>query len=203
MPYDLHPQAASFANAPRAPHIGRRPNVSPECMPRLLDASNLPDADLVVLAQEGRDEAYRELIRRYERPVFSLVYRMVRDREAAEDLAQETFIKVLNNIEKYSPEFKFSSWLFKIANNLAIDSLRRRRLQTISIDGAAGAATQAEIEATSFEIGDRSENALDAMANQELGTAIEVAIAKLVRGDRATAGPAPGHRQDVHPPGAT
>ena len=47
-------------------------------MPRLLDATNLPDADLVALAQEGRDEAYRELIRRYERPVFSLVYRMVR-----------------------------------------------------------------------------------------------------------------------------
>jgi RNA polymerase sigma-70 factor (ECF subfamily) len=148
-------------------------------MPRLLDATNLPDADLVALAQEGRDEAYRELIRRYERPVFSLVYRMVRDREAAEDLAQETFIKVLNNIEKYSPEFKFSSWLFKIANNLAIDSLRRRRLNTVSIDGAAGAATQAEIEATSFEIGDRSENALDELANKELGAAIEVAIAKL------------------------
>ncbi len=141
--------------------------------------TDVSDQQVVVFAQEGREDAYRELVKRYERPVYSLIYRMVRDNETAEDLAQETFIKVLNNIDRYRPEFKFSSWLFKIANNLAIDSLRRRRLTTISIDGAAGAATQAEIEATSFEIGDRSENALDAMANKELGAAIEVAIAKL------------------------
>lgn len=148
-------------------------------MSRLLDLANLPDADLVARALEGREEAYRELIRRYERPVFSLIYRMVRDREQAEDLAQETFIKVLNNIEKYSPEFKFSSWILKIANNLAIDALRRRRLDTISIDGAANASSAAEVEATSIELADGSETALDELANKELGSAIEQAIAKL------------------------
>ena len=74
-------------------------------------------------------------------PVFSLVYRMVRDRELAEDLAQDAFIKVLNHIDKYSPEFKFSSWVFKIANNVAIDHLRRRKLDTISIDGSPHAAS--------------------------------------------------------------
>jgi RNA polymerase sigma-70 factor (ECF subfamily) len=148
-------------------------------MSRLLDLANLPDADLVARALDGRDEAYRELIRRYERPVFSLVYRMVRDREQAEDLAQETFIKVLNNIEKYSPEFKFSSWILKIANNLAIDALRRRRLDTVSIDGSANAATMAEVEATSIELADRGETALDELANRELGSAIEQAIGRL------------------------
>src|SRR2546430_337007 len=61
----------------------------------VLDLANLPDADVVALAQQGREPAYRELIRRYERPVFSLVYRMVRDRELAEDLTQDTFVKVL------------------------------------------------------------------------------------------------------------
>jgi RNA polymerase sigma-70 factor (ECF subfamily) len=148
-------------------------------MSRLLDLANLPDADLVARALEGREDAYRELIRRYERPVFSLVYRMVRDREQAEDLAQETFIKVLNNIEKYSPEFKFSSWILKIANNLAIDALRRRKLDTISIDGAANASSAAEVEATSIQLADDSENALDELANRELGSAIEIAIGRL------------------------
>src|SRR5256885_16657373 len=81
--------------------------------PPRFELENLPDADVVRLAQEGREAAFRELVRRYERPVFSLVHRMVRDREAAEDLAQDTFIKVLNHIDRYSPEFKFSSWLFR------------------------------------------------------------------------------------------
>src|SRR2546422_5281151 len=54
----------------------------------------------------------------------SLLYRMVHDRALAEDLAQETFIKVLNGIGSYNPQFKFSSWIFKIANNAAIDHLR-------------------------------------------------------------------------------
>ena len=148
-------------------------------MPQILDLANLPDADVVALAQQGREVAYRELLRRYERPVFSLVFRMVRDRTVAEDLAQETFIKVLNHIDKYRPEFKFSSWLFKIANNVAIDHLRRRQLNTISMDGSPNASTAAEIEASSFDIVDQSESALDELQSRELGTAIERAIASL------------------------
>ena len=148
-------------------------------MPPSLDLQNLPDADVVALAQEGREVAYRELIRRYERPVFSLVFRMVRDRATAEDLAQETFIKVLNNIEKYVPEFKFSSWLFKIANNLAIDHLRRRHIQTVSMDGAPDATTASQIEATSFELASHGESALEELEAKELGSAIERAIAAL------------------------
>jgi RNA polymerase sigma-70 factor (ECF subfamily) len=144
-----------------------------------LELTNLPDADVVKLAQQGRDAAFRELVRRYERPVFSLVFRMVRDRETAEDLAQVAFIKVLNHIDRYRPEFKFSSWLFKIANNVAIDYLRKRQLDTISIDGSPHAATQAEIEATSFDVVARQENALEEMEARELGSAIERAIARL------------------------
>jgi RNA polymerase sigma-70 factor (ECF subfamily) len=144
-----------------------------------LDLRNLPDADIVALAQEGRETAFRELIRRYERPVFSLVFRMVRDRSTAEDLAQETFIKVLNHIDRYVPEFKFSSWLFKIANNLAIDHLRKKQLPTVSIDGAPDATTAAQIEATSFELASNTESALDELEARELGGAIERAIAGL------------------------
>jgi len=148
-------------------------------MPPALDLLNLPDADVVALAQQGRDAAFHELIRRYERPVFSLIYRMVRDRELAEDLAQDTFIKVLNHIDRYRSEFKLSSWLFKIANNVAIDHLRRRQLETVSIDGSPHAQTADAIEATSFDVVVQQESALDELEARELGTAIEQAIASL------------------------
>src|SRR6201992_1364887 len=148
-------------------------------MPPALDLSNLPDADVVALAQQGRETAFRELIRRYERPVFSLIFRMVRDRELAEDLAQDTFIKVLNHIDKYRPEFKLSSWLFKIANNVAIDHLRRRQLDTISIDGSPHAMTADAIEATSFDVSVEQESALDELEARELGSTIEDAISQL------------------------
>lgn len=144
-----------------------------------LELTNLPDADVVVLAQQGRDEAFRELVRRYERPVFSLIFRMVRDRELAEDLAQDTFVKVLNHIDRYRPEFKLSSWLFKIANNVAIDHLRKRQVPTISMDGSPHAGTPDAVESTRFEIADQQESALAEMESRELGSAIEKAIASL------------------------
>ena len=148
-------------------------------MPVSLELANLPDADVVALAKQGRDSAFKELVRRYERPVFSLIFRMVRDRETAEDLAQDTFIKVLNHLDRYRPEFKFSSWLFKIANNVTIDHLRRRTLDTISVDGSPHAATAEQATATSIELQSHDESPLDEMESRELGTAIEQAIARL------------------------
>jgi RNA polymerase sigma-70 factor (ECF subfamily) len=137
------------------------------------------DQEIVALARGGEEAAYRELVRRYERPLFSLLYRMVRDRELAEDLAQETFVKALNAIESYRPEYKFSSWIFKIANNAAIDHLRRRELDTLSLEGSPHAETPEAIEATALQIGDRQESPLDEVEARELGGEIEVAIAKL------------------------
>jgi len=157
-----------------------RASATPPALMRLaLDLTNLPDADVVALALEGREAAHRELITRYERPVFSLVFRMVRDRELAEDLTQDVFMKVLSHLDRYRAEFKFSSWLFKIANNVAIDHLRKRQLVTVSIHGSPHATTPDAVEASGFDISDESENALDEMAAKELGTAIERAIAAL------------------------
>ena len=144
-----------------------------------LDLRNLPDADVAALAKEGREPAFRELVRRYERPVFSLIFRMVRDREMAEDLAQDTFIKVLNNIDRYRPEFKFSSWLFKIANNITIDHLRRRQVDTISIEGSPDAVTAERARATAVTITSGGESPLEELESRELGGQIEAAIAKL------------------------
>ena len=148
-------------------------------MPPPADLSNLPDAEIVALARQGRDRAFRELVRRYERPVFSLIYRMVRDREASEDLAQDSFVKVLNHLDRYRPEFKFSSWIFKIANNVAIDYLRKRQIDTVSMDGSPYAATAAEVEASSFDVSARQETALEELEAREIGGAIERAIGRL------------------------
>ena len=144
-----------------------------------LDLAAKSDQEIVALARAGNEAGYRELIRRYERPVFSLLYRMLRDRELAEDLAQETFIKALNAIESYRPEFKFSSWIFKIANNAAIDHLRRRELDTLSLEGSPHAETPDAVEATALQVGAKQESPLDAVEARELGGQIEEAIAGL------------------------
>jgi len=141
--------------------------------------TDVSDQQIVLFAQAGREDAYRELIRRYQRPVYSLIYRMVRDNETAEDLAQETFIKVLNHIDRYRPEFKFSSWLFKIANNITIDHLRRRHLDTISIEGSPDAVTGESMRATAVTVKSGGESPLEELESRELGAAIEAAIARL------------------------
>ena len=148
-------------------------------MPKGPEWAALTDQEVVLQARAGLETAYRELIRRYERPVFALLFRMVRDRELAEDLAQETFIKAMNAIESYRPEFKFSSWIFKIANNAAIDHLRRRELDTLSLDGSPHAETPEAMQATALQIGARQESPLDTVEAKELGGAIEAAIARL------------------------
>jgi RNA polymerase sigma-70 factor (ECF subfamily) len=143
------------------------------------DLTGITDQEVVERASAGSESAYRELVRRYQRPVFSLIYRMVRDRELAEDLTQETFVKVLNAIDRYRPEYKFSSWIFKIANNAAIDHLRRRELDTLSLDGGPDATTPDQVQATSLQLGDATESPLDELEARELGTQIERAIGAL------------------------
>ena len=137
------------------------------------------DRTLALQAARGREKAFRELLNRYERPVFSLIYRMVRDRSLAEDLAQDAFIRAFNAIGSYNPGYKFSSWMFKIAHNLTIDHLRKRRLDTISIHGSPNAVTPDEQARTSLVL-ESSEERPDAyVENLELGSQIEAAIGRL------------------------
>jgi RNA polymerase sigma-70 factor (ECF subfamily) len=137
------------------------------------------DQDLIALARKGSEKAYRELLDRYQRPVFSLVYRMVRDRELAEDLSQETFIKVFNHLDRYNPSYKFSSWIFKIASNLAIDALRKKELKTVSIDGSRHAETAEEVESSRITVESGDENPEERLEAKELGQEIEQAIGGL------------------------
>jgi RNA polymerase sigma-70 factor, ECF subfamily len=144
-----------------------------------VNTTTVSDHELVTRAQQGSEKAYRELLGRYQRPVFSIIYRMIRDREQAEDLAQETFVRVFNNIDRYDPRYKFSSWIFKIATNLTIDWIRRKELDTVSIDGSRNAVTAEQIEATSITIASQDENPEELLEAKELGEEIETAISRL------------------------
>ena len=89
------------------------------------DLSLVSDRELVAIAVNGFDGSFEELVRRYQRPISAYVYRMVGNYESALDLTQEIFIKVYNSLNRYRAEFKFSTWIYKIAHNAAVDHLRR------------------------------------------------------------------------------
>jgi RNA polymerase sigma-W factor len=92
------------------------------------------DIQLIARARSGDERAFRALLDKYERAVFSICLRMVRNRDEAADLAQESFIKTFSMLERYNPTYAFSSWLFKITSNLCIDYLRKRRVETYAMD---------------------------------------------------------------------
>ena len=105
------------------------------------------DRDLVASAVAGHEGGFEELVRRYQRPISAYVYRMVGDYDTALDLTQEIFIKVYNSLARYRSEFKFSTWIYKIAHNCAVDHLRRHngREQSL-ISGAEGDSYELPIE---------------------------------------------------------
>jgi RNA polymerase sigma-70 factor (ECF subfamily) len=92
------------------------------------------DIQLVARARTGDERAFRALVEKYERAVFTICLRMVRNRDEATDLSQEAFIKTFSSLDRYNPAYAFSSWLFKITSNLCIDYLRKRRISTFAMD---------------------------------------------------------------------
>lgn len=88
---------------------------------------NLSDHDLIELAKQGDEDAFAEIVRRYKNPIVNYLYRFLNDYEEAVDLAQETFVRVYFAIERYHRGFAFSTYIYRIATNLAISEIRRRR----------------------------------------------------------------------------
>ncbi|MGB8510895.1 MAG: sigma-70 family RNA polymerase sigma factor [Pyrinomonadaceae bacterium] len=104
--------------------------------------TTVADTELVRRAIAGREDGFEELVRRYQRPIAAYVCRMVGDYDAALDLTQDVFIKVYGALERYSAEYKFSTWIYRIAHNAAIDHLRRAgivRLEDFQAEGEDGA----------------------------------------------------------------
>jgi RNA polymerase sigma-70 factor, ECF subfamily len=101
---------------------------------KLENIREFSDAELIVRAIAGRDDGFEELVRRYQRPITSYVYRMLGNYDASLDVTQEIFIKVYNSMARYSSEYKFSTWLYKIAHNAAIDYMRRNSVNPQSLE---------------------------------------------------------------------
>ena len=96
--------------------------------------SRQEDYDLVARALEGDQSAFTRLRNKYWRSIHTMLGRMIRDKNDAEDLTQEAFIKAFNSLGSFNTDYAFSTWLYKIASNNCIDYLRKRRLKTVSID---------------------------------------------------------------------
>jgi RNA polymerase sigma factor (sigma-70 family) len=92
------------------------------------------DYQLVIRAKQGDQQAYADLMGRYRDAIFFMLLKMVNNASDAEDLMIEAFGKAFKNINQYTPNFAFSTWLFKIATNNCIDFIRKKRASTISID---------------------------------------------------------------------
>ena len=84
----------------------------------------------ITKALDGDDSAFGQLVEKYQRPVFSLCYRMLGNSKAAEDAAQESFIRAYNHLKRYDPNRSFATWLLSIASHYCIDQMRKRRLDT-------------------------------------------------------------------------
>lgn len=93
----------------------------------------LADEKLVELALDGDEDAYGALVLRYQRRLTAFLGQLVGDIELARELTQEAFIRAWSALGRFDPRYRFSTWLFRIAHNLGIDHLRRRRLQTVSL----------------------------------------------------------------------
>jgi RNA polymerase sigma-70 factor, ECF subfamily len=94
------------------------------------------DVQLMLDVKAGDDASFNLLLQKYRTPLINFLYRMVRDTATAEDLAQEVFLRVYRARKQYSPSAKFTTWLFRIATNLALNSVRdnRHRQMDVSID---------------------------------------------------------------------
>jgi RNA polymerase sigma-70 factor (ECF subfamily) len=121
--------------------------------------SALEDAEIVRRILAGEEELYEVLARRYQARVLSHVARMIGNRDDAADLSQEILVKVFQALDRYNPEYKFSTWLFRIAGNAAIDHLRKRRPRTVPLEPEP----RGDGRPSSMERGDAIRRAIDGL----------------------------------------
>jgi RNA polymerase sigma-70 factor (ECF subfamily) len=133
-----------------------------------------PDTDLVARAAAGDGICFDQLVERYHRQIANFVFRMVGNYETALDLTQEVFIKVYSSLGRYNPEFKFSTWIYKIASNTAIDYLRKQSVAVSPLYMVSGDDEEFELPIPAK--GPSPERALE---RTERSAQIEEAISKL------------------------
>jgi len=133
------------------------------------------DKALIESALGGDQGAYKKLMDRHQRAIFHIVFKIVRDKETSADLVQETFMKAFASLQSYRAEYKFSTWLYRIGANCAIDHLRKQRIRTLSLD-APTETSDGQIE---IEVPDESHNPERDLLNNERRVSIDDAIDSL------------------------
>ena len=138
---------------------------------RAQGAPSPPDELLAKLALEGDHAAFARLVSRYQRRVTGFLAQMVGDLELARDLTQEAFLRVWNALDRFDPRYRFSTWLFRIAHNLGIDQLRRRRIPTRSLQMENREGQEVELAVT-----DGHKDPLGHLENRELARELRMSI---------------------------
>jgi len=134
----------------------------------------LTDERLVELALDGDEEAFGLLVRRYQRRLTAFLSQLVGDLELARELSQEAFVRAWSALSRFDPKYRFSTWLFRIAHNLGIDQLRRRRLKTVSLY-----RTDAEGDEVEVIVPDAKKDPLGHLENHALASELRQVIDEL------------------------
>jgi RNA polymerase sigma-70 factor, ECF subfamily len=133
------------------------------------------DPVLVKRTLRGDRKAFEMIVRKYQQPLLNYVGRMVGERELALDFTQDVFARAYASLRSYSPQFKFSTWLFKIASNLIIDHWRKKKLPTFSLSEPLGA----DVDCLTLDVPDGEPGISQKFELAELGRKIERALEKL------------------------
>src|SRR5712691_3899016 len=140
----------------------------------MAEREHLDDRTLVARILEGDRDRFTELVKRYEKRIINYVYRITHRYEDAHDLAQEIFVKVYVALDRYDPKYQFSTWLFRIAQNSAIDALRKKTVNEVSIVPKPG-----DDDTKEREFADTGVSPYRAMSNKQLADAIDTAVKNL------------------------
>lgn len=143
--------------------------------PSGMSKSKAEDMVLIDEALAGKQNSYAKLMKKYQPMITHLIYRMISKKEDVEDLTQEAFIKAFNSLANFDKQYAFSTWLFKIATNNAIDYLRKKKLYTFSIDKKI----QADDSDYSFEIPDHENKPDSNVIDKQLRVILDEAIESL------------------------
>jgi RNA polymerase sigma factor (sigma-70 family) len=137
----------------------------------------LEDFRLIDEAVNSNDEqAYAKLLQRYKRPVYHMILKMVRNVDDAEDLTIESFAKAFKSLHRFKKDFTFSTWLFRISTNNTIDFIRKKKLNTMSIDNSF---TDDNGDGISIEVEDENLNPQEEAIKAEKAEIIQVFVDKL------------------------
>ena len=138
----------------------------------MTEATPPEDRELVRRALEGEEAAFATIVRRYERGLFNLALRMVRDAEQARDLTQEIFLRVHRSLARYDPVYPFPSWIYRVGSNLCIDWIRRRKLDTVSLDAPVGGDEDGPVREIAGDVPDPEAILIEGERGRLLGEAL-------------------------------